>query len=440
MNHNHIEKQFWRYVIPSMLTMLLSGFYQIVDGYFVGNALQDAGLAAINLAWPVAAFILSVSTGIGVGGSVLISTYRGAADEENAQSAKGNTLLLLALFALFSSTVILVLSPWLLRLFGAKGEVFDLAYEYLIVIVLGSSLQIFGTGCTPILRNSNRSFAAMIIMLVGLFTSIVLDAVLVPIIGMGGAALATILAQGVTAVSCLYLIFKDKQNRIRRAHFKFNAKLCGNIAKIGLSPFGLTFSPSIVMIFANWQCLSYGGEAALAAYSALSYILQAVTELLHGIGEGVQPLISYCNGAKRHDLVRSLLGKARRLVMILGILFGILIVASDNLIPVMFGASTEAAAMIKTACLFTCPSFFFTGLLKCYSSYFYAIRQTKLSTLLIYGDPLCLTPLLMIVLPMLIGLNGIWLVLPITQCVLCLLALVLDLREEHHYALEGAKV
>ena len=284
MTHEKIEKQFWRYVLPSMLTMLLSGFYAIVDGYFVGNALKDAGLAAINIGWPIASFILAVSTGIGVGGSVLISTYRGAEDENASRQAKGNTLMLLCLFAILSITLIFISTPWLLRLFGAKGEVYDLAYEYLFVIVLGSSLQIFGTGCTPILRNSNRSIQAMLIMLFSLFTNIVLDAVLVPTMGMSGAALATVAAQGFSALFCLLLIFTDKKNPLKRSDFVLNKRMCKNIIRIGVSPFGLTFSPSIVIIFANWQCLNYGGEIAVAAYSALSYVLQATMELLHGIG------------------------------------------------------------------------------------------------------------------------------------------------------------
>lgn len=437
MTHDKIEKQFWRYVLPSMLTMLLSGFYAIVDGYFVGNALKDAGLAAINIGWPIASFILAISTGIGVGGSVLISTYRGAEDEETSRHAKGNTLMLLCIFAVLSITLIFISTPWLLRLFGAKGEVYDLAYEYLYVIVLGSSLQIFGTGCTPILRNSNRSIQAMIIMLFSLFTNIVLDAVLVPPMGMTGAALATIVAQGFSAFFCLLLIFKDKKSRLKRQDFILNKRICKNILRIGVSPFGLTFSPSIVIIFANWQCLNYGGEIAVAAYSALSYILQATMELLHGIGEGVQPLISYCNGAGRHDLVRSLLRRARRLVMILGILFGIMIIAFDSVIPVVFGASHEAAVMIESACMISSIAFFFSGLVKCYSSYFYAIRETRASTLLIYGDPLLLTPLLMLILPLFFDINGIWAVLPVTQIILCILAIYIDIKKERELKLEG---
>ncbi|WP_373127035.1 MATE family efflux transporter [Dielma fastidiosa] len=437
MTHEKIEKQFWRYVLPSMLTMLLSGFYAIVDGYFVGNALKDAGLAAINIGWPIASFILAVSTGIGVGGSVLISTYRGAEDENASRQAKGNTLMLLCLFAILSITLIFISTPWLLRLFGAKGEVYDLAYEYLFVIVLGSSLQIFGTGCTPILRNSNRSIQAMLIMLFSLFTNIVLDAVLVPTMGMSGAALATVAAQGFSALFCLLLIFTDKKNPLKRSDFVLNKRMCKNIIRIGVSPFGLTFSPSIVIIFANWQCLNYGGEIAVAAYSALSYVLQATMELLHGIGEGVQPLISYCNGAGRHDLVRSLLRRARRLVMLLGISFGVLIVAFDSLIPVIFGASSEAGVMIESACLISSVAFFFAGLVKCYSSYFYAIRETRASTLLIYGDPLLLTPLLMLILPVFFDINGIWAVLPLTQIILCAAALLIDIKKENELKLEG---
>ena len=93
------EKRFWYYVLPSMLTMVLSGFYAIVDGFFVGQATGDIGLGAINLAWPIAAVLQATGIGVGVGGSVLMSLYGGAGDRKKAALAKGNTLFTLALFS-----------------------------------------------------------------------------------------------------------------------------------------------------------------------------------------------------------------------------------------------------------------------------------------------------------------------------------------------------
>ena len=91
------EKQFWKYVLPSMLTMLLGGFYGIVDGFFIGNAVGNDGLAAINLAWPLTALILATGTGLGVGGSVLMSIRNGEGRTQAANQAKGGALLLLAI-------------------------------------------------------------------------------------------------------------------------------------------------------------------------------------------------------------------------------------------------------------------------------------------------------------------------------------------------------
>lgn len=99
------EKRFWYYVLPSMLTMVLSGFYAIVDGFFVGQATGDIGLGAINLAWPIAAVLQATGIGVGVGGSVLMSLYGGAGDRKKAALAKGNTLFTLALFSVLLMVV-----------------------------------------------------------------------------------------------------------------------------------------------------------------------------------------------------------------------------------------------------------------------------------------------------------------------------------------------
>ena len=97
------EKRFWYYVLPSMLTMVLSGFYVIVDGFFIGQVTGDIGLGAINLAWPITAVMQATGIGVGIGGSVLFSMFQGAKEQEEARSARGNTILLLILLALFTT-------------------------------------------------------------------------------------------------------------------------------------------------------------------------------------------------------------------------------------------------------------------------------------------------------------------------------------------------
>ena len=118
MKKDYIHKQFWNYVLPSMFTMLLSGFYAIVDGLFVGNAVGDTALGAINLAYPIQVILNATAIGLGIGGSVVMSRSRGDGKEDKARHAMGSTLALLLVCGIILSVGLLALHPMLLRMLG----------------------------------------------------------------------------------------------------------------------------------------------------------------------------------------------------------------------------------------------------------------------------------------------------------------------------------
>ncbi|MEA5003631.1 MAG: MATE family efflux transporter, partial [Christensenella sp.] len=269
------EKQFWKYILPSMLTMFLSGFYAIVDGFFVGQAVGDIGLAAISIAWPIASFLLATGTGIGVGGSVVMSTRYGKKDIPGSQRAFGNTFFVLLIASALMTVLFSLLYVPILELLGARGELLATAGEYAQIVAAGSVFQILGTGIAPLLRNKGKTIQAMAAMVSGLITNIILDAVFVMVLGWGirGAAIATVIAQALVAAVGFLLLYRKKENRIPLGMLKPEKKTVSKLLKIGLSPFGMTFAPSIVIILANLQCLTYGVTVAVAAYSVLMYVV-----------------------------------------------------------------------------------------------------------------------------------------------------------------------
>lgn len=149
------NKIFFSYVIPSVLAFALSGVYAIVDGFFIGNSLGDIGLSAINIAYPVGAFMQAVGTGIGMGGAVNCSISSAAGDRKKAHSYAGGT----GTFLLIASAVLTILLylglELVIRLLGAEGDIFVFSREYLRIIVLGAVFQIFSTGIVPLIRNYN---------------------------------------------------------------------------------------------------------------------------------------------------------------------------------------------------------------------------------------------------------------------------------------------
>lgn len=159
------------------------------------------------------------------------------------------------------------------------------------------------------IRNLGKTIHAMAFMVAGLITNIILDYLFLMVLrlGMFGAALATIIAEGIVALISLYYLFIRKKYRIKLSDFDLS--MTKRAIQIGLSPFGLVMAPSLIVIFNNWQCIKYGGYTAASAYSVINYIYGSVIYLFEGIAEGCQPMISYFKGAKRNDLMKKVFKK-----------------------------------------------------------------------------------------------------------------------------------
>jgi len=168
------KRTFFQYVIPSVLSFALSGVYAIVDGFFVGNSIGDAGLSAINIAYPITAVLQSVGTGIGMGGSVKYSILKAAGNEKKAREFVAGATWLMLLFSAVLTVTVFFTSEEILSALGASGELLTLGNEYIKVIALGAILQVFGTGLVPFMRNYGGSLWAMIAMLPILLLTILL--------------------------------------------------------------------------------------------------------------------------------------------------------------------------------------------------------------------------------------------------------------------------
>lgn len=415
-----MQNKFWRYVLPSMASQMLTGFFIIVDGFFIGQRMGDVGLAAVNILWPIAAVIQATGLGLGSGGSVLLASALGAQDEAKAMRARGNALLCLGLASVFLTVTLWFSYPALLRWLGAEGDLYAPAEEYVQVIILCCAAQVLNSGVNPLLRGAGRTFLAMAGMVMGLLCNIFLDWLFIMPLnwGMRGAALATVLAQLLSALFQLTCLVLHKQHPMRIVQFIPSASLLRRLVFTGLSPFGLSLSASILILFNNWQCLRWGGQSAVATYAILSYLLGSLQPLLTGIGEGMQPLCSYCRGAGDAAGLRRLLWRGLRLV----ILFSTVLCAASILlrrwIPPLFGASEATAAGADFAIICAALSLPLWGVVRLFSSYFYATHQTKRSLLFIFGDPLVISPLCLYLLPLFAGLDGVWLAAPSAQLIL----------------------
>lgn len=427
MHKSILNRKFWKYVLPSMFAMLLSGFYSIIDGLFVGNAIGNTALAAINVAYPIQVILNASAIGIGIGGAVTMSTYIGCNNREKSEQSLGSTVALLFSIGILLSFILYNATPTLLRILGARNEVYDAAYEYIYVILLGGLLPIFGNGLNPLLRNNGKTIQATLSMSSGLVTNIVLDCIFVFKANMGlhGAALATIIAQAVVALSGFLLLYFSKMRYMNLSRFIPTISIVKKIIRVGVSPFGQTLIPCIITILTNWMCIKYGGDDALTIFSVVCYVLASAQLLLQGIGDGIQPLLSYSHGKHDDNSIHYLYRKAFFVALVVSLLLCILTCGFADQLAYLFGVSQSLTDGTKVALTLTSLSYPFIGIIRLTCAVFYATGRAKKSTLLIYLEPCMLFPFTLIFFSSLFGLNGVWSAYPAAQVILCVLSLIL---------------
>ncbi|WP_297245486.1 MATE family efflux transporter [uncultured Brachyspira sp.] len=425
MNIQKMDKSFFKYVLPAIVSTMLGGFYIVVDGFFVGNSMGDIGLTAINLVYPIGTLLMAVAIMLGMGGSVIMSTYLGEGNIEGFNKAKVNTFISLILASIILTVVLLLLKNSLIYLLGARDEVFKQADSYITTIILGGSFQIISFGSMPIIRNSGKTIHAMSFMGVGLITNIILDYLFLMVfrLEMFGAALATIIAQGLVALIAVYYLFIRKKNRTKIKLSDFDLSMTKRALQIGLSPFGLVMAPSLIVIFNNLQCIKYGGYLGTTAYSVMNYIYGSILHLFEGVAEGCQPMISYFKGACRNDLMRKVFKKGILFDIILGAFLMIIVLIFRNKLGILFGASIETNAIISLGLPIISAAFILQPIVRLGTAYFYSSGESRYSTLLTYIDPLLVSPLCILVLPLFLKLNGVWFAVPVSQLILAIIFL-----------------
>ena len=410
--------------MASMITMFLQSAYSMIDGLFVSNLIGDTALSAVNVAWPVIAVVTAIGTGVGCSGAVMMSTKQGEGKNEESNIVRANVILALLASSIVVTILFLVLLTPLLKLMGAEGELLRLSQIYGRVMLTGGVLQILSCGLTPLLRNDNRAVSAMMIMVGGLFANLGLDFVFMYVfhMGIGGAAGASLCAQLFTTVCCLMILCTKKTDPIRLSQFMIRKEYWKKIFKTAVSPFGISLTPSLLILYHNVACLKFGGDLAVNAYALISSTVGSYRVLLIGVAEGIQPLASYAYGAHDFHAIRKIRNKAVITAMGVSFFLFIFTIATARFYPAIYGYEGEAAELGYHAVMVTAAQLIFTGLVRVTNSFFYSVGKDKYSLFMIYFDPLIMTPLTIVILPRILGLDGIWITAVMTQFILNIVA------------------
>lgn len=431
------EREFFKFVIPSMVAFALSGVYAIVDGYFVGNTVGDAGLSAINIAYPIQAVMQALGTGIGMGGAVYYSINMAKGDEKKARDFVATGWWLLVIASALVTAAVYGLSVDMLKLLGASGTILDYATDYIKVVAIGSVLQVLSTGFVPFIRNYGGAFCSMVAMVAGFITNIILDFALVWVYGMGmkGAALATIIGQGVTAAIAIgYAICQRKfYLKVSPGNIK---EICASTFRIGLAPFGLALTPNLSLVLINRFSATYGGEKAIATYACISYVICIIYLIMQGVGDGSQPLMSRFYGEGSAKELKTIQKMAYTFAIIIAAAGAVIMYMTKGYIGVLFGASAEVSSEISNIVPIFLVSLPFIAVTRIATAAFYATEKSALSYILTFIEPVLMLAFMLILPRAFGGQVMIWWSTVFARIVAAALAVILT-AYQHRIKLEA---
>lgn len=294
--------------MPAIIAQLVNMLYNMVDRIFIGQMPNgQIAIAGVGVAFPVIIIISAFSALVGMGGAPLAAIKMGEGNNDKAEEIMTASFSMLIIVAIIITGVVLFFEEPILLMFGASPATLGYAMDYLGIYVLGTISVQIALGLNAFINTQGFTKIGMISVVVGAVTNIILDAIFIIGMGMGvkGAALATIIAQSVSAIWVLkFLLGKKTILSIRKTYIIPKWTIAKDIMALGVSPFVMQATESLVLISFNNMLLVYGGDLAVGAMAIMSSLKQIILMPMTGLTQGAQPIISYNYGAKQIDRVK----------------------------------------------------------------------------------------------------------------------------------------
>ena len=410
---------------PSIIAQLVNVLYNIVDRIFIGRMQNgDVAMAGIGVAFPIVLLVSAFAAFVGMGGAPLAAIKMGEKDNNEAEKIMTNSFSVLLIIAGILTVIFMIFKEPILWKFGASESTMKYATDYLGIYLIGTVFVQIALGMNPFVNTQGFAKIGMMTVTIGAIINIILDPILIFGLNMGvkGAAVATIVAQAVSAIWVLrFLTGKKTILKLRKKYLKIDIKTMKPVFALGIAPFIMQSTESLVLVSLNSQLQKYGGDLAIGAMTIMSSIMQIITMPLMGLTQGAQPIISYNYGAKNLDRVK----KTFKLLLLTCLSYSTLIVILLMLFPDFFVSifNNKPELMEITTWsieIYFAGMFIFGAQIACQQT-FLALGRAKISLFLALLRKVVLLVPLIFILPNFTenGLFGVLLAEPVADIIAC---------------------
>ncbi len=428
-------KNILKFAIPTIAMTVFMSFYTMVDGLFVSNLIGTNALSAINLTAPIIQLVTAISTMLATGGSAVIMKKMGEQKTEEAREDFTFLILVNVIVGIVMCIVGYLIMDSIFAGMNLSADVEAYCIKYLSRYLIFTVPILLMNNFTLYMIASEKANLSLICSVIGGVLNMVLDYVFIAVFDMGisGTAIATGLGYSVTAVVGLF-IFSQKKSLL---HFKksvFRFKVLINAATNGCSEMATALVTGIITMMFNWTMLHYVGENGVAAVTIIMYVLMFASSLYTGYSYGVAPMISYYYGEQNHQKLKKLVMVS--LKVITGISF-ITVIASfmltKPLVSVFARPDNPVYDLAVTGNRICTIALFFIGFNIFSSGMFTALSNGVISAVLAFSRSFVFMLIMMLVLPLILGVNGIWLATPAAELMALTLSVFMFLRYRKKY-------
>ncbi len=388
--------------VPAITSQLVNALYNMVDRMYIGHIPQTGSVAltGLGVCFPIIMVISAFAYLVGMGGAPRASIYMGKKENGRAEKIMGNCFSALVIVSLVLTALVLMFKEPLLYLFGASEQTLPYADRYITIYAVGTIFVQITLGMNVFISAQGFSKVSMFTVVIGAVTNIILDPVFIFGFGMGveGAALATILSQALSAAWAVWFLSGKKTIlRLKRENFKISIPVLRPCIALGVAPFTMQATESVLVLCFNSSLLRYGGDLAVGAMTILSSVMQFALLPLQGLTQGGQPIISYNYGANDADRVK----QAFKLQLLSCFAYAFVLWAAVELFPSLFVAiftnDAQLAQTARWALRIYMAGVFLMGIQIACQQSFIAFGNSKISAFLaIFRKILVLIPLIYI--------------------------------------------